>query len=64
MEGPPVETPTHGHRQSPTYFLFQIWEEAYQRVAHQQEIYEGPGANPHACFQGQEASFPLTQPLG
>lgn len=24
-------------------FLFQIWEESYQRVANEQEIYEGPG---------------------
>lgn len=26
----------------PTYFLFQMWEESYQRVANEQEIYEGP----------------------
>lgn len=37
------EIPTHGHMQYPTYFLFQIWEESYQRVANEQEIYEGPG---------------------
>lgn len=26
----------------PAYFLFQIWEESSQRVANEQEIYEGP----------------------
>lgn len=38
---PPVEIPAHGRRQHPTHFLFQIWEESYQRVANEQEIYEG-----------------------
>lgn len=38
---PPMEIPTHGCIQRPTHFLFQIWEESYQRVANEQEIYEG-----------------------
>lgn len=38
---PPKEIPNHGHTLRPTYFLFQIWEESYQRVANEQEIYEG-----------------------
>lgn len=39
---PPVGIPADGHMQRPTPFLFQIWEESYQRVANEQEIYKGP----------------------
>lgn len=33
-------TPPHLNRHAT--LLFQIWEDSYQRVATQQEIYEGP----------------------
>lgn len=36
---PPMEIATNTIRD---VFLFQMWEESYQRVANEQEIYEGP----------------------
>lgn len=39
---PPMEIAANTICDRPTYFLFQMWEESYQRVANEQEIYEGP----------------------
>lgn len=36
---PPIEIPMN--TSCDVQFLFQMWEESYQRVANEQEIYEG-----------------------
>lgn len=42
--------------------LFQIWEDSYQRVATQQEIYEGPWQRLSVLIPIAEGGSPLTMP--